>query len=208
MIGVHHIEGHIAANFIEHKELEPPFLCLVVSGGHTHLVCVKDYGEFEILGRTRDDAAGEAFDKVAGLSDLDIRAARRLIKCQKKAILMRLNFQERTWEIRPYDFSFSGVKSAVLNYLNGCKMKGETWKQADVAASFQKAVTDVLVANSMQAVKEYGLRKFAIAGGVASNSALRSAMKEACEKNDIDFYYPSPIFCTDNAADDRFGSIL
>lgn len=200
LIGVHHIEGHIAANFIEHKELEPPFLCLVVSGGHTHLVCVKDYGEFEILGRTRDDAAGEAFDKVARAIGLGYPGGPKIDKVSKEGNPDAIEFPRAHMGDTPYDFSFSGVKSAVLNYLNGCKMKGETWNQADVAASFQKAVTDVLVANSMQAVKECGLRKFAIAGGVASNSALRSAMKEACEKNDIDFYYPSPIFCTDNAA--------
>ena len=200
LIGVHHIEGHIAANFIEHKELEPPFLCLVVSGGHTHLVCVKDYGEFEILGRTRDDAAGEAFDKVARAIGLGYPGGPKIDKVSKEGNPDAIEFPRAHMGDTPYDFSFSGVKSAVLNYLNGCKMKGETWNQADVAASFQKAVTDVLVANSMQAVKEYGFRKFAIAGGVASNSALRSAMKEACEKNDIDFYYPSPIFCTDNAA--------
>lgn len=200
LIGVHHIEGHIAANFIEHKELEPPFLCLVVSGGHTHLVCVKDYGEFEILGRTRDDAAGEAFDKVARAIGLGYPGGPKIDKVSKEGNPDAIEFPRAHMGDTPYDFSFSGVKSAVLNYLNGCKMKGETWNQADVAASFQKAVTDVLVANSMRAVKEYGLRKFAIAGGVASNSALRSAMKEACEKNDIDFYYPSPIFCTDNAA--------
>lgn len=200
LIGVHHIEGHIAANFIEHKELEPPFLCLVVSGGHTHLVCVKDYGEFEILGRTRDDAAGEAFDKVARAIGLGYPGGPKIDKVSKEGNPDAIEFPRAHMGDTPYDFSFSGVKSAVLNYLNGCKMKGETWNQADVAASFQKAVTDVLVANSMQAVKEYGLRKFAIAGGVASNSALRSAMKEACEKNKIDFYYPSPIFCTDNAA--------
>ena len=200
LIGVHHIEGHIAANFIEHKELEPPFLCLVVSGGHTHLVCVKDYGEFEILGRTRDDAAGEAFDKVARAIGLGYPGGPKIDKVSKEGNPDAIVFPRAHMGDTPYDFSFSGVKSAVLNYLNGCKMKGETWNQADVAASFQKAVTDVLVENSMHAIQEYGLRKFAIAGGVASNSALRSAMKEACEKNHVDFYYPSPIFCTDNAA--------
>ena len=173
LVGVHHIEGHISANYIENLELEPPFLCLVVSGGHTHLVCVKDYGTYEILGRTRDDAAGDP-DAIP--------------------------FPHAHIEDSPYDFSFSGVKSAVLNYINGCKMKGIEYNRADIAASFQKAVTDVLVDNAMHAVKEYGLNKFAIAGGVASNSSLRAAMKQACEKNEIEFYYPSPIFCTDNAA--------
>lgn len=200
LVGVHHIEGHIAANFIEHKELEPPFLCLVVSGGHTHLVCVKDYGEFEIIGKTRDDAAGEAFDKVARAIGLGYPGGPKIDKVSKEGNPQAIAFPRAHVEDAPYDFSFSGVKSAVLNYLNGCQMKGETWNQADVAASFQKAVTDVLVENAMHAVEEYGLKKFAIAGGVASNSALRSAMKQACEEREIDFYYPSPIFCTDNAA--------
>lgn len=200
LIGVHHIEGHIAANFIEHKELEPPFLCLVVSGGHTHLVCVKDYGEFEIIGRTRDDAAGEAFDKVARAIGLGYPGGPKIDKVSKEGNPEAIVFPRAHVEDAPYDFSFSGVKSAVLNYLNGCQMKGQSWNQADVAASFQKAVTDVLVENAMHAVEEYGLKKFAIAGGVASNSALRSAMKQACEERNIDFYYPSPIFCTDNAA--------
>lgn len=200
LIGVHHIEGHIAANFIEHKELEPPFLCLVVSGGHTHLVCVKDYGEFEIIGRTRDDAAGEAFDKVARAIGLGYPGGPKIDKVSKEGKPEAIVFPRAHVEDAPYDFSFSGVKSAVLNYLNGCQMKGQSWNQADVAASFQKAVTDVLVENAMHAVEEYGLKKFAIAGGVASNSALRSAMKQACEERNIDFYYPSPIFCTDNAA--------
>lgn len=200
LIGVHHIEGHIAANYIEHKELEPPFLCLVVSGGHTHLVCVKDYGKFEIIGRTRDDAAGEAFDKVARAIGLGYPGGPKIDKVSKEGNPEAIHFPRAHVEDAPYDFSFSGVKSAVLNYINGCKMKGETWNQADIAASFQKAVTDVLVENAMHAVREFGIKKFAIAGGVASNSALRGAMKETCEKNGIDFYYPSPIFCTDNAA--------
>lgn len=200
LVGVHHIEGHIAANYIEHKELEPPFLCLVVSGGHTHLVCVKDYGKFDIIGRTRDDAAGEAFDKVARAIGLGYPGGPKIDKVSKEGNPEAIKFPRAHVEDSPYDFSFSGVKSAVLNYINGCKMKGETWNQADVAASFQKAVTDVLVDNAMLAVREYGIHKFAIAGGVASNTALRSAMKEACEKNGVEFYYPSPIFCTDNAA--------
>lgn len=200
LVGVHHIEGHIAANFIEHKELEPPFLCLVVSGGHTHLVCVKDYGKFEIIGRTRDDAAGEAFDKVARAIGLGYPGGPKIDKVSKEGNPNAITFPRAHVEDAPYDFSFSGVKSSVLNYINGCQMKGEEFSQADVAASFQKAVTDVLVENAMHAVEEYGLKKFAIAGGVASNSALRQAMKDACEEKGVDFYYPSPIFCTDNAA--------
>lgn len=200
LVGVHHIEGHISANYIENKELEPPFICLVVSGGHTHLVCVKDYGKYEIIGRTRDDAAGEAFDKVARAIGLGYPGGPKIDKLSKEGNPNAIVFPKAHITDGPYDFSFSGVKSAVLNYINGCNMKGEEYKTADIAASFQKAVTDVLVENAMKAVKEYGMNKFAIAGGVASNSTLRSAMEEACKKNGIDFYHPSPIYCTDNAA--------
>ena len=200
LIGVHHIEGHISANFIENKELEPPFVCLVVSGGHSHLVIVKDYGEYEIIGRTRDDAAGEAFDKVARAIGLGYPGGPKIDKLSKEGNPDAIHFPRAKVEDNPYDFSFSGLKSAVLNYLNSCEMKGIEVNRADVAASFQKAVIDVLVEHALEAVKQYGFDKFAIAGGVASNSALRAAMKEACEKRGVKFYYPSPIFCTDNAA--------
>ena len=200
LVGVHHIEGHISANYIENLGLEPPFICLVVSGGHTHLVCVKDYGQYEIIGRTRDDAAGEAFDKVARAIGLGYPGGPKIDKLSKEGNPDAIVFPKAHITDSPYDFSFSGVKSAVLNYINGCKMKGEEYNNADIAASFQKAVTDVLVDNAMRAVKEYGLNKFAIAGGVASNSTLRVAMQQACEKEGIEFYHPSPIYCTDNAA--------
>ncbi len=200
LIGVHHIEGHIAANFIEHPELKPPFFSLVVSGGHTHLVRVRDYGKFDIIGRTRDDAAGEAFDKVARAIGLGYPGGPKIDKVSKEGDPEAIAFPRAHVADAPYDFSFSGMKSAVLNYINGCRMKGEEFSQADVAASFQKAVTDVLVDNAMHAVEEYHIDKFAIAGGVASNSALRAAMKEACERRGVKFYYPSPVYCTDNAA--------
>lgn len=200
LIGVHHIEGHISANYIENKELEPPFACLVVSGGHTHLVVVKDYGEYEIVGRTRDDAAGEAFDKVARAIGLGYPGGPKIDKIAKEGNPQAISFPRAKVADSQYDFSFSGLKSAVLNYLNGCRMKGEEIVTADVAASFQKAVTDVLVEHAMHAVKEFGFQKLAIAGGVASNSALRAAMQEACEQNGVEFYHPSPILCTDNAA--------
>ena len=154
LVGVHHIEGHISANFIENKELEPPFVCLVVSGGHTHLVCVKDYGKYEIIGRTRDDAAGEAFDKVARAIGLGYPGGPKIDKLSKEGNPDAIVFPKAHINDAPYDFSFSGVKSAVLNYINGCKMKGEDYNRADIAASFQKAVTDVLVENAMRAVKE------------------------------------------------------
>ncbi len=200
LVGVHHIEGHISANYIENPDLEPPFVCLVVSGGHTHLVIVRDYGKYEILGRTRDDAAGEAFDKVARAIGLGYPGGPKIDKLSKEGNPDAIAFPRAKLEDSPYDFSFSGLKSAVLNYLNGCKMKGETVNRADVAASFQKAVCDVLVEHAMLAVRNSGLDKFAIAGGVASNSSLRAALGDACEKNGIKFYHPSPILCTDNAA--------
>lgn len=200
LIGVHHIEGHIAANFIENPELEPPFFALVVSGGHTHLVRVKDYGQFDIIGRTRDDAAGEAFDKVARAIGLGYPGGPKIDKAAKEGNPQAVTFPRAHVEEAPYDFSFSGVKSSVLNYINGCQMRWEEYNQADIAASFQKAVTDVLVEKSMHAVEEYHVDKFAIAGGVASNSALRAAMREACEKRGVKLYYPSPVYCTDNAA--------
>lgn len=200
LVGVHHIEGHISANYIENKELKPPFVCLVVSGGHSHLVVVKDYGEYEILGRTRDDAAGEAFDKVARAIGLGYPGGPKIDRVSKKGNPDAIHFPRAKVAQAEYDFSFSGLKSAVLNYLNSCQMKGETWNQADVAASFQKAVVDVLVDHSMEAVRRCGYDKFAIAGGVASNSSLRVAMEEACRKQKVAFYHPSPIYCTDNAA--------
>ncbi len=200
LIGVHHIEGHISANFIENKELEPPFICLVVSGGHSHLVVVKDYGEYEIIGRTRDDAAGEAFDKVARAIGLGYPGGPKIDKVSKEGNPEAIHFPRAKVDNSEYDFSFSGLKSAVLNYLNSCQMKGEEVNTADVAASFQKAVIDVLVEHSMDAVRRYGYKTFAIAGGVASNTSLRAAFKEVCEKEGIAFYHPSPILCTDNAA--------
>ena len=200
LVGVHHIEGHISANYIACKELEPPFICLVVSGGHTHLVVVRDYGKYEIIGKTRDDAAGEAFDKVARAIGLGYPGGPKIDRLAKEGNPDAIHFPRAKVEDAPYDFSFSGVKSAVLNYLNGCHMKGEPVVEADVAGSFQKAVCDVLEDRAVQAVKDYGIPKLALAGGVASNSALREAMKAACEKEGVSFYYPSPILCTDNAA--------
>lgn len=200
LIGVHHIEGHISANYIENKELEPPFLCLVVSGGHTHLVCVEDYGKYKILGKTKDDAAGEAFDKVARAIDLGYPGGPKIDKLAKEGDPNAIEFPRAHVGDSVYDFSFSGVKSAVLNYINGCKMKQIEYNRADIAASFQKAVTDVLVDHAMLGVENYGLKKLAIAGGVASNSALRAAMSQACQERGIEFYHPSPILCTDNAA--------
>ncbi len=200
LIGVHHIEGHISANYIDNKELEPPFVCLVVSGGHTHLVKVADYGSYEILGRTRDDAAGEAFDKVARAIGLGYPGGPKIDKAAREGNPNAMQFPRAKVGDNVYDFSFSGLKSAVLNYINSCEMKGESFRKEDLAASFQKAVVDVLVSHSMAALEQTGFKKFAIAGGVASNTALREAMMQACEERGIAFYKPSPILCTDNAA--------
>lgn len=200
LVGVHHIEGHVSANFIEHKELKPPFLCLIVSGGHTHIVIVKEYGVYEIIGKTRDDAAGEAFDKVARAIGLGYPGGPKIDKLAKEGNKMAVSFPRANLEGCPYDFSFSGVKSAVLNHLNSCAMKKEEINTADIAASFQEAVVDALVTKTMAAAKDYKMKQVAIAGGVASNSALREAMEKACQKNGLGLYYPSPVYCTDNAA--------
>ncbi len=200
LVPVHHIEGHISANYIENKDLEPPFMCLVVSGGHTHLVNVVDYGKYEILGRTRDDAAGEAFDKVARAIGLGYPGGPKIEKKAHEGNAEAIKFPRAVVADSEYDFSFSGLKSAVLNYINMAAMKGETVNEADIAASFQKAVCDVLIEHGIRAAKEHNVKKFAIAGGVSSNGTLREAFRVACEKEGITFYHPSPILCTDNAA--------
>lgn len=200
LIGVHHIEGHVSANFIEHPDLEPPFVCLIVSGGHTHLVIVKDYGEFEIIGRTRDDAAGEAFDKVARAVGLGYPGGPKIDKAAKEGNPHAIEFPRGKVDGAPYDFSFSGLKSCVLNYINHAKMLGEEICVPDLVASFQNSVVDSLVSRAVSAAKEFGYPKLAIAGGVASNTALRAGMEAACRKEGLSFCYPSPVFCTDNAA--------
>ena len=200
IIGVHHIEGHICANYIANKELEPPFMCLIVSGGHTHLVKVADYGKYEILGKTEDDAAGEAFDKVARAIGLGYPGGPKIDRVSKSGNPEAIKFPRAKVGGSEYDFSFSGLKSAVLNYLNTASMNNETIVTEDVAASFQQAVIDVLVGHSMEALNQYGFKKFAIAGGVASNSGLREAFENACKERDIEFFLPPPILCTDNAA--------
>jgi N6-L-threonylcarbamoyladenine synthase len=200
LIGVHHIEGHVSANYIDNKELEPPFLCLIVSGGHTHLVLVKDYGKYEIIGRTRDDAAGEAFDKVARAIGLGYPGGPKIDQLSKEGDKHAIAFPRAQIEGAPYDFSFSGVKSAVLNHINSCEMKKEEINPADIAASFQEAVIDVLVNRTLLAAKDYHMKQVAIAGGVAANSSLLEAMEKACHEHGLSFYHPSKILCTDNAA--------
>lgn len=200
LVGVHHIEGHISANYIENPDLEPPFTCLVVSGGHTNIVLVEDYGVYKIIGRTRDDAAGEAFDKVARAVGLGYPGGPKIDKLAKEGNKDAIVFPRAKVDGSPYDFSFSGIKSAVLNYINHSEMKNEEINRADLVASFQNAVVDALVSRAIMAAKEYGCKKLAVAGGVAANSALRATLESECKKNNITFYHPSPIFCTDNAA--------
>lgn len=200
LIGVHHIEGHISANYIQNTEWEPPFICLVVSGGHTHLVKVKDYTQYEILGKTRDDAAGEAYDKVARVLNLPYPGGPQIDRLAKLGDKDSIKFPRVTLEEGSYDFSFSGLKSAILNYVNKCKMQNIPYKEEDVAASFQQAVVDVLVKKAISACKEFNYSKLALAGGVCANSHLREEMTKACQKNNISLSVPAPILCTDNAA--------
>lgn len=199
LVGVHHIEGHISANYVENKDLEPPFACMVVSGGHTHLVLVNDYGDYEVIGRTRDDAAGEAFDKVARAIGLGYPGGPKIDKLAQEGNPDAIEFPRAIVSGSEYDFSFSGLKSAVLNYINSCEMKNIEYNKADIAASFQKAVVDVLVSHTIKGVEANHMKKLAIAGGVASNSAIRKAFEEKCREKNIDFYHPSPVLCTDNA---------
>ena len=200
LIGVNHIEGHISANFIEHKDLKPPFVGLVVSGGHTFIVHVKDYGNYEIIGETRDDAAGEAYDKVARSLGLGYPGGPKIDKLSKEGNEDAIKFPRANFHDNTLDFSFSGVKSAVLNYLNKMEMKNEKINKADVAASFQKAVVGVLTDNVIKTCKIKKIDKIAIAGGVASNSALRESLIKEGKKRNINVLFPSPILCTDNAA--------
>lgn len=201
LIGVNHIEGHISANFIQHKDLKPPFVCLVVSGGHTYLVYMKDYGKFEVLGQTRDDAAGEAYDKIARAIGLGYPGGPKIDSIAKEGNPDAIKFPRANFhDNKSLDFSFSGLKSSVLNYLNQKDMKKEAINKADVAASFQKAVVSFLVDNSLKACKLKNADKIAVAGGVASNTCLRETFKREGIKNKIDVLFPEPVLCTDNAA--------
>lgn len=200
IVGVNHIEGHICANYIEHKDLEPPFTCLIVSGGHTYLAYAKDYTEYELFGRTRDDAAGEAFDKVARALGLSYPGGPLIDKLSKEGDPNSVGFPRVYLEQDSYDFSFSGLKTAVLNYLNQMKQKDENIIVKDVAASFQQAVIEVLVDKTIKLAKEKKSKKIVMAGGVAANHGLRNMMKNRGEEEEIEILYPSNILCTDNAA--------
>jgi len=200
LIGVNHIEGHISANYIENKNLEPPFICMVASGGHTHLVYVKNYGEYEILGKTRDDAAGEAFDKIARAIGLGYPGGPLIDITAKKGNKDAIKFPRVIIDDATLDFSFSGLKSAVLNYIHNSEQKNEKIIIEDVAASFQEAVVDVLVLKTIKAAKIKNCNTIALAGGVASNSRLRERFLDECTRLNYKFIKPSPILCTDNAA--------
>lgn len=200
LVGVHHIQGHISANYIEHQDLEPPFMALVISGGHTSIVEVTDYNQCHVLGGTRDDAAGEAFDKVARVLGLGYPGGPLIDKIARAGNPQAIPFKRVFLEKDSLDFSFSGIKTGVLNYLNGEKQAGREVNRADVAASFQQAVLDVIVAKTIHAAVKMNKDKIVLAGGVAANSRLRQMMTEACEKEGIRLYVPSPVLCTDNAA--------
>ncbi len=199
LVPVHHIKGHIMANFVEHKELEPPFVCLVASGGHSHIVEAVDYNKFKILGRTRDDAAGEAFDKIARVLGLGYPGGPLIDKLAKEGDKNAIHFPRVKMDNESLDFSFSGVKTAVINYLHKLEQNNESYHKADVAASFQEAVTDALCTHTIEAAKRTGNKTIALAGGVASNSALREKMTDEAAKEGIRVLYPSPVLCTDNA---------
>ncbi|MDY4078483.1 MAG: tRNA (adenosine(37)-N6)-threonylcarbamoyltransferase complex transferase subunit TsaD [Clostridium sp.] len=200
LVGVNHIEGHICANYIQHKDLKPPFVSLVVSGGHTFIVHVKDYGKYEVIGQTRDDAAGEAFDKVARAIGLGYPGGPKIDKISKQGNENAIEFPKAKFHDDTLDFSFSGLKSAVLNYINKCKMKDIEINVADVAASFQKAVIDVLKENVFLTCERKNVDKIAIAGGVASNSTLREELIKEGNKKGVEILFPARILCTDNAA--------
>ncbi len=200
LVPVHHIRGHITANFIAHKELQPPFVCLVASGGHSHIVLVKDYTEFEVLGRTRDDAAGEAFDKIARVLSLGYPGGPLVDKLAKEGNPYAIDFPRVKMDKDSLDFSFSGVKTAVINYIHKAEQKGEEINRADVAASFQNAVTDALCEHTIEGALRCKVKTVAIAGGVAANSELREKMTDMCKKYGINVVYPPPVLCTDNAA--------
>ena len=200
LIGVHHIQGHISANYIEHRDLEPPFMSLIISGGHTNIVEVTGYNQCRVLGGTRDDAAGEAYDKVARVLGLGYPGGPLIDRLAKQGDPHAVEFKRVFLEKGSLDFSFSGIKTGVLNYINSEKQAGREINQADVAAGFQAAVLDVIVAKTVKAAKDMHKDKIVLAGGVASNSRLREMMSEECEKNGIKLYYPSPVLCTDNAA--------
>ena len=199
LIAVNHLEGHIASAYLENPSFTPPFVALIASGGHSHLVHVRGYGDYAVLGQTTDDAAGEAFDKVARTLNLPYPGGIEIDRLATAGDPASIPFTRPKAE-GELNFSFSGLKSAVLNYLNAAKMKGEAINPADVAASFQQAVVDILTANALKACKATGATSLAVVGGVACNSQLKASLVSQCVENSIKLHIPKPIFCTDNAA--------
>ena len=200
LIPVHHIKGHICANYIEHTGFKPPFICLVASGGHSHIVYVKDYTEYEVLARTNDDAAGEAFDKVSRVLGLGYPGGPAVQECAKNGDPQAIKFPRVNMGESGFDFSFSGVKTAVINYIHNAEQKGIDVNKADVAASFQEAVTDVLSRHLIECAVKYGTKRIALAGGVAANKPLRERCESFAKENGMEFVCPSMSLCTDNAA--------
>lgn len=200
LIGVNHMKGHICAALITHKELEPPFICLLVSGGHTYLVHVKGYNDMEVIGKTIDDACGEAYDKVARCLGMNYPGGPEVEKLAKLGNEEAIDFPRAMLDKNSYNFSFSGLKTAVLNYLNSKKQKNEEISKEDVCASFQRAVFDVLIYKTERLMKEKNLDKLVVSGGVSANNTLRTEIEKMCEKNNFKSYFPSKILCTDNAA--------
>lgn len=200
LIGVNHMEGHISANYLEYEDLKPPFISLVVSGGHTYLVEVLTHTEYKVIGQTRDDAAGESFDKVSRALGLGYPGGPQIQKAAEKGDPYAIDFPRIMLEKDSYDFSFSGLKTAVLNYLNKEKLKGNEINIYDVAASFQQAVIDVLVEKSLRLLNETKYDKFVLSGGVAANKPLKEAFKKRLDEINVKFYYPPIYLSTDNAA--------
>ena len=200
LIPVNHIEGHIAANYISYPELEPPFVCLVVSGGHTEIVVAEDYGKYRLLGSTRDDAAGEAFDKVARVLELNYPGGPHLQKLAESGDSKKYKLPRSFRGETHLDFSFSGIKTAVINLVHGMEQRGEAYERADVAASFQRTVVDELVKNTFEAARREGIKKVAIAGGVSANAELRKQAEIRANKDGAELYVPKFAYCTDNAA--------
>lgn len=198
LIPVHHIRAHICANYIEHPELKPPFMCLVTSGGHSHIILVNDYTDYKVIGQTRDDAAGEAFDKVARVLELGYPGGPKIDALAKQGNENAVSFKKVTFGKDNFDFSFSGIKTGVINYIHNAHQKNEQINKADIAAGFEKSVVEVLIDNLLAAADKYNISRIALAGGVACNSRLRDELEN--RKGSKTVYYPSPILCTDNGA--------
>lgn len=200
LIPVHHIKGHICANYLENPDFKPPFICLVASGGHSHIIYVKSYFEYDVIAKTNDDAAGEAFDKVSRVLGFGYPGGPQIQKAAESGNKYAINFPRVNMGSNGFDFSFSGVKTSVLNYIHNAEQKGIEINKNDIAASFQQAVVDVLSDHLIKAAEQYCVDRIALAGGVASNIPLRETISEKAAEKKFEFCYPKPILCTDNAA--------